>query len=107
MSKVSFNFEIMPLSADSLSVREAGKHDVVILSGDRAECLVVLEVLGGVFLTLPRSDRRLFKSSVVCFINQVLSAPGVLDELLGGAGQLPPCVWSQTKRPPRSGGTLH
>lgn len=106
----SFNFEIRPFSVDAFTLRETGKPFIAVLQGKTEQVLKDIDLLGAVFCQMTKKERRLYDSSVVCFIDFAMKHPEDLKCLRSKLGdkvqQLG--LWSETKFSPMdSGDTLH
>lgn len=90
----SFNFEVFPFSDTSFSLREVGKPHIAIFRCGYEEGLKQAEILGAVWLEMPRSERKSF-GSLIQFIDFALHHPQLLQELCDGVGNAQLGLWSE------------
>jgi hypothetical protein len=103
--QTSFNFEIRPFAADMFCIREVGRPHIAYFKGDYQSSLKDIDLLGGVYLQMPKKDRHMYEDSVICFIDFALKHPEELEKLRGKVGDVQLALWSQTPMEP--GGSVH
>ncbi|MNJ30708.1 hypothetical protein D3C77_253170 [compost metagenome] len=96
----SFNFEVMPFSETSFSLREVGKPHIAMFDCGYEEGLLKADLLAAVFIKLSRKERLDFDGSVVCFIAEALKDPAMVAELREAYGGEQLGLWSETNLKP-------
>ena len=104
-SSTTFGFEVVALCEHRFSIKEVGHDYVATFTGTLDALRMDLDLLGCVWLQMPKSERKLYANSIVLFMDSAFSCPTALAELRKSVGEVQFAMWDIVPLP--DGSVLH
>lgn len=101
----TFAFEVFAVRDNRFSVREVGHDYVATFQGTVESKRMDFDLLGCVWLAMPKSERKLYNNSIVLFMDSAFSCPSALAELRKSVGEVQFAMWDMF--PPVPDETVH